>query len=132
MSNRTDLLLGLEESGTEYSPRWKITSPDDAYWDADAGKWVLEGGTLYHDINEASTMIQELLVAHYGNMPARQFKVPVQIILYSDKEIPKDEIQAWLLRVARLSIDSKNHGNGPREGALAQFRIEWGDLQEDQ
>lgn len=132
MKNKTDLVLGLARSGTAYAPRYEITNPDLLCWNAEKQEWVLEGGTLYENLNEAARVIQDLLRQHYGQLPQRKFEVPVQLVLHSEDEVDRMELVEWLIKTAKLSIDVETHGNGPRAGTLVEFLVEWDGLEEKQ
>ena len=128
MNTREDLVLGLEMVGDDF-PRFKITHPSGKEWDDKNSQWTWTEGTLYENVNEAAQQIQTLLKDHYGDLPQVKYESPVEVVVHSDEEVPINELKAWLSKVAKLTIFSDQHGNGPRPGTFVTFKIPWARLE---
>lgn len=130
MSNQdTDLVLQLEQLGTEAAPRYKIVDPHGDFWDEQDSKWVYDGGTLYSDLNKAGEEMVRLVKLHYAHLPVREFRVPVEVVVHS-QDLTQTEIEDYLLKSARLFIDTDKHGNGPKPGTLVTLRVCWDKMKE--
>ncbi|MCP6391125.1 hypothetical protein NL487_29820, partial [Klebsiella pneumoniae] len=66
--------------------------------------------------NEACHEVQRLLLLDCMQLPVKRYNAPVYLELFCDHDVPEIEVKRWLHRVAKLLIDSPNHGNGPVEG----------------
>lgn len=126
----SDSILSITSCGTAKHPRFKITDPQHKFWTGKDWTDIESEGRLYASINDAAKAIQELLLAEHGHKTMRRFVAPVYVDLYADEELTWDAVTDWLVRVARLSIDSETHGNGPVIGTLGLCHIDWGQLQE--
>ena len=99
-------------------------------WDDEIQEFVETGGTLFHDVNPATTKMREILVAEHGDKPVRKFRAPVYLELYTTEEIEKSLIEDWLLRSTRLILHADQHGMGPVNDSLGLVSISWGQLLE--
>jgi hypothetical protein len=127
---RPTKVLSLHQMGTSAYPRFAIGDSflqffDGRGWTLDASKAL-----LFSDSNFACQEMQRLLMIDYANMPMRRYRAPVYIDLFSDRPVPLEELQDWLVKVSKLLIDSPTHGNGPMAGSLGLARINWTELEE--
>ena len=108
----SDLILSLISSGTSSHLRFLVADPQQRFWTGSGWSFEEAEGRLYVSVNDAGRAIQEILLVQYGDKPVRRFVAPVYIDLYADTYLTLDQINDWLVRVARLSIDAETHGNG--------------------
>lgn len=124
------VVLSLINKGTPDHPRFLISDQFMRFYDGEAWTENEEKGLLYADSNEACKEMQRLLAVDYEGLPVRRFRAPIYLDLYAASDIPIHEVASWLVRVARLLIDSPKFGNGPVEGALGLTHIDWTELEE--
>ncbi|MFN0017943.1 MAG: hypothetical protein ACKVP0_06760 [Pirellulaceae bacterium] len=127
---RLPIILSVHRRGVPEFERYVISDQflrvwTGAGWDSSETKAM-----LFDDTNSACEVIQQLLMIEFDGRPLRRFRAPVYVDLYANEPVSIREIQAWLVRVSRLLIDSPRHGNGPMQGTLGLTRIEWGELEE--
>lgn len=130
---RPPVILSVVPAGTPSFPRFRISDQFARYWNAIDGWTEPQNeayGTLYDSANEACHEVRRLLMLEYGNLPCKTYKAPVYLHLYADKEVSKEDLQKWLVKVSKLLIDSPSHGNGPVEGSLGICILDWGELEE--
>ena len=126
----SDLVLSLVSTGTPQHPRFMISDSSDKFWTGTDWTEHESDGCLFASVNDAGRAIQEILLAEYGQKPMRRFVAPVCVDLYSETDVPLDQIRDWLVRVARLTVDAEQHGNGPVEESLGLTMIDWNKLRE--
>ena len=126
----SDLILSLVSTGTPQHPRFQIADPQQRLWTGEGWSEEEGEGRLYICVNTAGRAIQEILLAQHGEKPLRRFTAPVHVDLYSDSDLTPDQITDWLVKVARLVMDSEKHGNGPTSGSLGLTWIDWSQLRE--
>lgn len=127
---RRPIVLSVHRAGTPEFPRYFISDQFMRVWTGERWSGDPHDGLLFSDSNEACMEVQRLLMLDYMDKPVRRFRAPVYLDLFTDKELTKDEITRWLVKVSKLLIDSQKHGNGPVEGTLGLCRIEWGEMKE--
>ena len=126
----SDLILSLVATGPPDYPRFIIADPDSKFWTGDEWSDNESEARLFVSVNDAGRAIQEILLAQHGHKPMRRFVAAVSVDLYADTHLSLDEITDWLVKVARLTIDSQTHGNGPVAGTLGLCQIDWSKLRE--
>ena len=126
----SDLTLSINSTGTCKHPRFQIADSQQRLWTGDNWTDKESEARLYATVNDAGLAIQEILLAEHGNQPLRRFTASVSVDLYADTDLTLDEISDWLVKVARLTIDSEKHGNGPVEGTLGLCNIDWSKIRE--
>ena len=126
----SDLVLSIIATGTPQHPRFLISDSSDRFWTNSDWAEHESDGCLYVSVNGAGLAIQEILLAEYGQKPMRRFVAPVYVDLYSETDVTLDQIREWLVRVARLTVDAEQHGNGPVEDSLGLTMIDWSNLKE--
>ena len=124
------IVLSLINMGTPDFPRFAISDQFLRYFDGQNWTPDQSRALLFSDDNLACHEMQRLLMLDYMGKPLRRFRAPVYIDLYASNEVTLDQLAAWLVRVAKLLIDSPKHGNGPVEGTLGLCRINWDELEE--
>ena len=127
MSDPTPLIY---ETGSLEHQRFLISDPDDRFWTGTDWSDKKSDARLFASSNDAAEAVQQILRAQHRDQPVRRYVAPVVVDLYSDRELPLEEIAKWLSKVSRLIIDPEQHGNGPVEVSLGLARIEWGELRE--
>lgn len=127
---RRPIILSVHRAGTPEFPRYFISDQFKRVWTGEGWSASERDGLLYDDSNAACLDVQRLLMLEYMDKPVRRFRAPVYLDLFADKPLTKVEIARWLAKVARLLIDSPEHGNGPVEGTLGLVRIEWAEMKE--
>lgn len=127
-----DLILSIFVTGSPDHPRYLIANPESKFWTGDGWSVNEADARLFATVNDAGHAIQEILLAEHGHKPLRQFVAPVCIDLYSDTGLTLDQIESWLVKIARLTMDAQKHGNGPVEGTLGLTWIDWSQLREIQ
>lgn len=125
-----DLILSIFVTGPPAHPRYQIADTESNFWTGDDWSANEADARLYATVNDAGHAIQGILLAEHGDKPVRRFTAPVCIDLYSDAPLTLDQMRNWLVKVARLTIDAEQHGNGPVEGTLGLSRIAWNELRE--
>ena len=125
-----DVILSLITTGPTDYPRYEIANQDLEFWTGE--NWTDEESEarLYVSVNDAGRAVQEILLTEHGDKPLRSSVAPVYVDLYADTDLSLDEISDWLVRAARLTIDTERHGNGPVEGSLGLCHIDWSKLRE--
>lgn len=126
----SDLIVSLVATGPVDHPRYLISDPSDRFWTGKSWSDAEADGCLFASVNEAGRVVQELLLAQHNDKSVRRFVAPVVVDLYSDTDLNRDQITEWLVKVARLTMDAEQHGNGPSEGSLALALIDWSKLRE--
>ena len=117
-------------AGTVKYPRFRIANQYGQYWDGE--DWVGEEhrGLAYANSNDACLEVQRLLMGEYNQLPVKKYCAPVMIDLFSNHEIPIEDLKQWLLKVSKLILNNDDHGNGPVNGSLGCISIDWGQLEE--
>lgn len=133
MSNEVrPIVLSLITLGTPTSPRFAIADQFMRYYKTNDSGWTeperLCEAAIYADSNRAIEDMRRLLVTHFADKPVVRFCAPVYIDLHADQELTVEQLQAWLMKTAKLIIDSPKHGNGPVAGSLGICRIQWDEL----
>lgn len=126
----SDLVLSILCTSTSQHPRFLIADPQSKFWTGSDWTEHESDGCLFASVNDAGRAIQEIQLAEYGQKPMRRFVAPVYVDLYSETDVTLDEIRDWLVRVARLTVDAEQHGNGPVEDSLGLTMIDWSKLKE--
>ena len=111
----SDLVLSLVSAGTSQHPRFLIADPQCKFWTGSEWSEEKSKARLIVCVNDAGQAVQEILLAEYGDKPLRRFVAPIYVEVYSETDLTLDQITDWLVKVARLIIDSESHGNGPVE-----------------
>ena len=124
------MILTLENRGSIRHPRYVLMNSYGWVFDEEADEFVESGGTLYHDVNPATTKMREILLAEHGHKPVRKFRAPVYLELYTTEEIKQAEIEDWCLKATRLIIHADQHGMGPVNESLGLVSVNWGQLEE--
>ena len=124
------MILSLENRGSIEHPRYVLMNSYGWCWDDEAQEFVEKGGTLYHQVNDATTKMREILLAEHGDRPVRKFRAPVYLELYTTEEISKPVIEDWLLLATRLILHADQHGMGPVNDSLGLVSVDWGQLEE--
>ncbi len=124
------IILSVHSAGTPQFPRYFISDQFKRVWTGEGWSEDERDGLLYGVPNDACVEVQRLLMLDYVDKPVRRFRAPVYVDLFSDKELTKEQVARWLVKVSKLLIDSPEHGNGPVEGTLGLVRIEWGEMRE--
>jgi hypothetical protein len=124
------MILTLENRGSIEHPRYVLMNSYGWVFDEEVGEFVETGGTLYHDVNPATTKMREILLAEHGHKPVRKFRAPVYLELYTTEELTQAEIEDWALRATRLIIHADQHGMGPVNNSLGLVSVDWGKLEE--
>lgn len=131
---RPTLTLSYHRVGPSYSPRYMISNQFLQYWTGSA--WTAQGKSkearVYPSVQEATKEMHELLLQHYGDLPVKHFKAPVFVSLFCKEQVTTEQLRTWLHKVSRLLLDTPIHGNGPLDGSLAEVRIEWDLLKENE
>jgi hypothetical protein len=127
---RRPIILSLINRGTPEFQRFAISDQFLRYFDGEGWTPDEHAAVLFSDANLACQEMQRLLMLDYMDKPVRRFRAPVYIDLYASNEVTLDQLAAWLLRTAKLLIDSPRWGNGPCEGTLGLTRINWNELEE--
>jgi hypothetical protein len=122
------IILSVHTAGTPQFPRYFISDQYKRVWTGESWSDDEGDGLLYGESNAACVEVQRLLLLDYMDKPVRRFRAPVYLDLFTDKELTKEQIARWLVKVSRLLIDSPQHGVGPLSGTLGLVRIEWGEL----
>jgi len=127
------LILSLINAGTPEHPRFMISDQYLRYWGGSHG-WTAQqdqsNAVLFASSNEALGMMHTLMLVRHCDLPKKVFTAPVVIELYSPEQVSVRDLQQWLVRAAKLLIDTPRHGNGPVEGAYGAVRVDWGQLKE--
>ena len=126
----SDLVLSLVSTSTSQHPRFLIADPQSKFWTGSDWTEHEADGCLFASVNDAGLAIQKILLAEYGQKPMRRFVAPVYVDLYSETDVTLDQIREWLFRVARLTVDTEQHGNGPVDHSLGLMMIDWSKLKE--
>ena len=121
---RRPIMLSVHERGTTHQ-RFVVSDSHLRFWDGSGWQSDERLARLYATSSEAACVVQQLLMIHYTGRKVRRYVAPVIVDLYSDQEITEEELQAWLVRAARLILHAPQHGNGPVEGSLGLCSIHW-------
>lgn len=124
------IVLSAHRRGVPEFERFVISDQFLRYWDGKAWSNDEDAALLFADSNAACEEMQRLLLLEHEGKPRRRFRAPVYLDLYADGPISVRDVQAWLVRVSKLLMDSPSHGNGPLQGTLGLTRIEWRELEE--
>lgn len=125
-----NMILSIENRGTIENPRFLLMNSFGWFFDEEADEFVETGGTLYHQVNDATTKMREILLAEHGDKPVRRFRAPVYLDLYAIEEIPQNQVEDWALRATRLILHP-DQGLGPGGGKnLGLVSIDWSKLEE--
>jgi hypothetical protein len=124
------MILTLENRGSIRHPRYVLMNSYGWCWDDEQQEFVEKGGTLYHDVNPATTKMREILLAEHGDKPVRKFRAPVYLELYTTEEVDQSVIEDWALRATRLILHADQYGMGPINDSLGLVSIFWGQMEE--
>jgi hypothetical protein len=126
-------ILSVLSAGTPEHPRFVIADQYLRYFALEKG-WSeqrdLSAATLFATCEEALQMIHTLLVVSHSDQPRKVYTAPVTIELFSLEQVSERDLQQWLMRVAKLILDTPKHGNGPVAGSYGSVRIDFSQLKE--
>jgi hypothetical protein len=126
-------ILSVLAAGTPEHPRYVIADQYLRYFALENG-WSeqrdMSAATLFATCEEALRMVDTLLVVRHCDLPRKVYTAPVTIELFSPQEVSERDLQQWLMRVAKLILDTPLHGNGPVAGSYGSVRIDFGQLKE--
>lgn len=127
------LILSLINAGTPEHPRFMIADQYLRYWGGSKG-WTEQqdqgNAVLFATSKEALQMMHTLMLVRHCDLPKKVYTAPVFIELYSPEQVSVRDLQQWLVRAAKLLIDTPRHGNGPVEGSYGWVRIDLSKLKE--
>lgn len=126
----SDLVLSLVSTGTTQHLRFLIADSQCKFWTGKDWSEKESDGCLFASVNDAGQAVQEIMLAEYGDKPMRRFVAPVFLDLYADTDLTLDQITEWLVKVARLTMDAEQHGNGPVAESFGLTKIDWSKLKE--
>ncbi len=127
---RPPIVLSVHCRGAPEFERFVISDQFCRVWTGAGWDNAENKAMLFDNANAACEVIQQLLLIEFDGRPHRRFRAPVYVDLYANEPVSIRDIQAWLVRVSKLLVDSPRHGNGPLAGTLGLTRIEWGELAE--
>ncbi len=126
-------ILSVLAAGTPEHPRYVIADQYLRYFALENG-WSeqrdMSAATLFATCEEALRMVDTLLVVRHSDLPRKVYTAPVTIELFSPDQVPERDLQQWLMRVAKLILDTPEYGNGPIAGSYGSVRIDFGQLKE--
>jgi hypothetical protein len=126
-------ILSVLAAGTPEHPRYVIADQYLRYFALENG-WSeqsdMSAATLFATCEEALRMVDTLLVVRHSDLPRKVYTAPVTIELFSPQEVSERDLQQWLMRVAKLILDTPQHGNGPVAGSYGSVRIDFSQLKE--
>jgi hypothetical protein len=126
-------ILSVFAAGTPEHPRYVIADQYLRYFALENG-WSeqrdMSAATLFATCEEALRMVDTLLVVRHSDLPRKVYTAPVTIELFSPQEVSERDLQQWLMRVAKLILDTPQHGNGPVAGSYGSVRIDFSQLKE--
>lgn len=127
---RRPVILSVHRRGLPEFERFVISDQFLRFWNGSL--WTTDEADveLFADCNQALWTVHRLLMIEHEGKAVRRFRAPVYLDLYADDPVTLRDVQAWLIKVSKLLIDSPKHGNGPLAGTLGMSRIEWGELEE--
>lgn len=124
------MIYTLENRGTVENPRFLLMNSYGWVFDEETDEFVETGGTLYHQVNDATTKMRQILLAEHGHKKMRRFVAPVSLELYCDEGIDQSTIEDFCLKATRLIIHADQFGMGPVNDSLGLISVNWGNLQE--
>lgn len=124
------VVLSLVARGTPEFPRYLIGNQFGQVWTGEGWSPDEDEGLLYGNNGEAAKEVQRLLLTDYADKPVRRFRAPIYLDLFAEAAVSEHDLKAWLVRVARLLMDTPVHGNGPIEDTLGLCRVAWDELEE--
>lgn len=127
---RGPVILSVHRRGLPEFERFVISDQFLRVWTGNGWSLDQNDAELFADRNKAVWTVRQLLMIDFEGKPVHRFRAPVYLDLYADERISVRDVQAWLIKVSKLLIDSPKHGNGPLQGTLGLCRIEWGKLEQ--
>ena len=123
------MILSLENRGSIKHPRYVLMNSYGWCWDEETQEFVESGGTLYHDVNPATSKMREILLGQHGHKKLRRFIAPVSLELFCDHGIDQATIEDWCLKATTLILHPEQ-GLGPGDcQSLGLVSINWGKLE---
>lgn len=124
------MILTLENRGSITHPRYVLMNSYGFVYCEERDMFVEMGGTLYHDVNPATTQMRQLLLAEHVGEPVRRFTAPIILDLYTTKDVDQATIEDWCLKATRLILHADQHGMGPVNESLGLISVNWAKLRE--
>ena len=125
----SELVLSLVATSLDH-PRYLISDQQCRFWTGSEWSEEETDGCLFASVNDAGRTVHEILLAQHGDKPMRRFVAPVYVDVFSESDLTLNQITEWLVKVARLTMDSEAHGNGPVDESLGLTLIDWSKLKE--
>jgi hypothetical protein len=132
MADKPPIILPVIPAGTPLAPRYRIGSSDHRYWTGQHWSENEQDGLLYANSNDAYIEVQRLLMLQYIDRKHKRFRAPVDLDLWCDDEVPRDQLIRWLVRVSKLFLCCDQFGLGSQPDALGNISIQWNEIEEVQ
>src|SRR4051812_41315400 len=107
--DRPPKVLSVACKGSHEFPRHFVHDQFGRVWDGRAWSRDERKALLYLSANSACEACHHLLMVEYTGRPKRRFKAPVYLDLFTDKDIAREDVINWLVRVCRLFVDAPQH-----------------------
>lgn len=128
-ANAEQSTFSLHRIGPIYASRYVISDQHLRYWTGLDWHVDQELAQKFYEPNEPLQLINKFILQEYGQLPVRSFSAPVEVFVWSDKPYSREELLAWLSKVARLIVN-RDSEIGPVPHSFATLEIKWDSLRE--
>ena len=119
--------LYSQEVGPTYSPRWVIRTNKDLFWNGFDWTPYLDDALLFHNLEEANCIVNELMKALFESMPVWKYTAEVEVEVLGFIKPTLEELKDHLWRTENLALIFDD--NGP-ETTIVLSIVDWDDLEE--
>ena len=122
----------IENAGTIETPRYAIMNDVGEYLNEDDESWGEKSArTLYATPDAGCRKIQEMLLDLFGELPTRTFAVPLIVMLHTEENVTRDQVEEWLQQVVRIATDPNHRMSlGPVSNSLGLLMLQLPQLRE--
>ena len=120
--------LHSQQVGPTYAPRWVIRTNKDLLWNGYG--WTPYGcdALLFHDLEEAEFVVNELMKALFESMPVWKYRADVEVEVFGFIKPTLEDLKDHLWKTESLVLIFDD--NGP-ETTIVLPIVEWDTLNED-
>ena len=120
--------LHSQKVGPPYARRWVIRTNKDFFWDGESWSPYQEKALLFHVVEEADFVVNELMKALFESMPVWKYKAEVEVEVFGFIKPTLEDLKEhlWSKQSLPLIFDDE----GP-ETTIVLSIVKWDTLNED-
>jgi len=120
--------LHSQEVGPPYAPRWVIRTTRDLFWNGKSWSPYQEESLLFHVVEEADWVVNELMKSLFESMTVWKYKAEVEVGVFGFIKPTLEDLKDHLWMTERLDLIFDD--SGP-ETTIVLPTVSWDTLKED-